>query len=66
MHNSAKRVSLSRKITNIPRQASEAQRYLTMYQKVVKLSSGVKESKAIKVSKSVTARISTHQQLAKY
>ena len=47
MHNSAKRVSLSRKITNIPRQASEAQRYLTMYQKVVKKEHLEKELKNV-------------------
>ena len=37
MHNSVKRVNISRrKISSIPRQASEAQAYLTMYQNFVK------------------------------
>lgn len=37
MHNSLKRVNISRrKIASIPRQASEAQAYLTMYQNFVK------------------------------
>ncbi|MCL2932042.1 MAG: hypothetical protein MGG11_07100 [Trichodesmium sp. MAG_R03] len=36
MHNSAKRLNVSKKLTNIPRQSSQANTYLTMYQNVVK------------------------------
>ena len=36
MHNSAKRLNVSKKLTNIPRQSSKANTYLTMYQNVVK------------------------------
>ena len=36
MHNSAKRLNIAQKLTNIPCQSSQANTYLTMYQNVMK------------------------------
>ena len=48
MHNLAKRLNVSKKLTNIPRQSSQANTYLTMYQNVMKKEHLQKELKTVK------------------